>query len=415
MSPDPSTFHTWTLPNGIRCVHLEDGRNIGHCGLLVEAGSRDELVSENGLAHFIEHSLFKGTAKRRTFHILNRLDSVGAELNAYTSKEETWITASFLSEHLGRAVELIADIAFHSTFPDREIAKERDVIIDEIHAWRDNPGDAIFDEFQEMLFPGHALGRNILGTEKSVSRFGRKDVMRFIERQYRNDRLVFSSAGPMRAGQVKRLTEKYLSERQTGPSRGERTAPSGYEAGRREGDHAVHQVHAVIGSPGYGMDDPKRTALMLLSNHLGGPGMNARLNLNIRERHGICYNIESSFFPYADTGEFTVYFGTDVKTFARAERLVLKELRDARQKRLGVVTMKQAKQQIIGQIALGAESGAGWMSTMGKSIMLYDRVRPLEEAFHAIESVTADDVLEVANEVLDPSRLSTLVYFPPKG
>ena len=164
MSPDPSTFHTWTLPNGIRCVHLEDGRNVGHCGLLIEAGSRDELDRENGLAHFIEHSLFKGTAKRRTFHILNRLDSVGAELNAYTSKEETWITASYLSEHLGRAVELIADIAFHSTFPEREIAKERDVIIDEIHAWRDNPGDAIFDEFQEILFPGHALGRNILGT-----------------------------------------------------------------------------------------------------------------------------------------------------------------------------------------------------------------------------------------------------------
>ena len=415
MSPDPSTFHTWTLPNGIRCVHLEDGRNVGHCGLLIEAGSRDELDRENGLAHFIEHSLFKGTAKRRTFHILNRLDSVGAELNAYTSKEETWITASYLSEHLGRAVELIADIAFHSTFPEREIAKERDVIIDEIHAWRDNPGDAIFDEFQEMLFPGHALGRNILGTEKSVSRFGRKDVLRFIERQYRNDRLVFSSVGPMPAKQVKRLTEKYLSERQTQASRGERTAPTGYTPVRREGDHAVHQVHAVIGSPGYGMDDPKRTALMLLSNHLGGPGMNARLNLNIRERHGICYNIESSYFPYADTGEFTVYFGTDVKTFARAERLVMKELRDAREKRLGVVTLKQAKQQIIGQIALGAESGAGWMSTMGKSMMMYDRVRPLEEAFHAIEAVTADDVLEVANEVLDPDRLSALVYFPPKG
>ena len=415
MSPDPSTFHTWTLPNGLRCVHLEDGRNVGHCGLLIEAGSRDELAGENGLAHFIEHSLFKGTAKRRTFHILNRLDSVGAELNAYTSKEETWITASFLSEHLERSVELIADIAFHSTFPEREIAKERDVIIDEIHAWRDNPGDAIFDEFQSILYPDHALGNNILGDEHSVGGFGRKDVLRFIERQYRNDRLVFSSVGPMPAKKVRRLTEKYLSQQQTEASQLQRIAPQGYTPLRQEGENAVHQVHAVLGSPGYGMGDPKRTALMLLSNHLGGPGMNARLSLNIRERYGICYNIESSYFPYADTGEFTVYFGTDVKTFARAERLVLKELRDAREKRLGVVTLKQAKQQLIGQIGLGADSGAGWMSTMGKSIMLYDRVRPLEEAFHAIESVTADDVLEVANEVLNPERLSTLVYFPPKG
>ena len=208
-------------------VRAGAGRNVGHCGLLIEAGSRDELDRENGLAHFIEHSLFKGTAKRRTFHILNRLDSVEAELNAYTSKEETWITASYLSEHLGRAVELIADIAFHSTFPEREIAKERDVIIDEIHAWQDNFGDAIFDEFQEMLFPGHALGRNILGTEKSVSRFGRKDVLRFIERQYRNDRLVFSSVEPMPAGQVKRLTEKYLSGRRR-------------LAGRADGADGVH-------------------------------------------------------------------------------------------------------------------------------------------------------------------------------
>ena len=199
MSPDPSTFHTWTLPNGIRCVHLEDGRNVGHCGLLIEAGSRDELDRENGLAHFIEHSLFKGTAKRRTFHILNRLDSVGTELNAYTSKEETWITASYLSEHLGRAVELIADIAFHSTFPEREIAKERDVIIDEIHAWRTTPATPSSTSSRRCCSPA-TLGRNILGTEKSVSRFGRKDVLRFIERQYRNDRLSSARWGPCRLG-----------------------------------------------------------------------------------------------------------------------------------------------------------------------------------------------------------------------
>ncbi len=195
MSHDHAVPYQFTLPNGLRCVHLESGRNVGHCGLLIEAGSRDELADENGLAHFIEHTLFKGTKKRRTFHILNRLDSVGADLNAYTSKEETWITASFLIEHLERAMELISDIAFAATFPEKEIVKERDVIIDEIHAWRDNPGDAIFDEFEEMLYPAHALGRNILGTEDSVTGFGREDILRFIGRQYRNDRLVFSSVG----------------------------------------------------------------------------------------------------------------------------------------------------------------------------------------------------------------------------
>lgn len=336
-------------------MHLEAGRSVGHCGLLIEAGSRDERENENGLAHFIEHTLFKGTKKRRTFHILNRLDSVGADLNAYTSKEETWITASFLIEHLERAFELVSDIAFSATFPEKEIIKERDVIIDEIHAWRDNPGDAIFDEFEEMLFPQHALGRNILGDEKSVNSFGREDVLRFIKRQYRNDRLVFSSVGPVDGKRVEKLCQKYFSKHQTPSSETVRYAPSNYVPERRVGDHAVHQVHHVVGNIAGGMDAKNRIATLLLSNYLGGPGMNARLNLNIRERHGICYNIEASYVPYSDVGEFLVYFGTDVKNFNRAERLVARELKLAREKRLGVVTLHQAKKQLIGQIALGSE------------------------------------------------------------
>ncbi|MDG2425785.1 MAG: pitrilysin family protein [Flavobacteriales bacterium] len=412
MSPDSSALHQFTLPNGLRCVHLEAGRNVGHCGLLIEAGSRDELESENGLAHFIEHTLFKGTKKRRTFHILNRLDSVGAELNAYTSKEETWITSSFLSEHLERSMELIADIAFSATFPEKEIVKERDVIIDEIHSWRDSPGDAIFDEFEEMLFPEHALGRNILGDEKSVSRFGRADILSFIERQYRNDRLVFSSVGPVKGSHVEKLCIKYFSQHTTGTTEARRLAPAKYTPERRTGDHAVHQVHHVTGNIAGGMDAKDRIATLLLSNYLGGPGMNARLNLTIRERYGICYNIESSYVPYSDIGEFLVYFGTDLKNFARAEQLVHRELKLAREKRMGVVTLHQAKQQLIGQIALGSESGSGWMSTMGKSVMLYDRVEPMAETIAGIESVTAEEILESANKLLDPARLSHLTYRP---
>ena len=412
MSHDHAVPYQFTLPNGLRCVHLESGRSVGHCGLLIEAGSRDERENENGLAHFIEHTLFKGTKKRRTFHILNRLDSVGADLNAYTSKEETWITASFLIEHLERAFELVSDIAFSATFPEKEIIKERDVIIDEIHAWRDNPGDAIFDEFEEMLFPQHALGRNILGDEKSVNSFGREDVLRFIKRQYRNDRLVFSSVGPVDGKRVEKLCQKYFSKHQTPSSETVRYAPSNYVPERRVGDHAVHQVHHVVGNIAGGMDAKNRIATLLLSNYLGGPGMNARLNLNIRERHGICYNIEASYVPYSDVGEFLVYFGTDVKNFNRAERLVARELKLAREKRLGVVTLHQAKKQLIGQIALGSESGSGWMSTMGKSVMLYDRVEPMTETFAGIEAVSAADILEAANRVLAPDQLSHLTYRP---
>jgi predicted Zn-dependent peptidase len=412
MSHDHAVPYQFTLPNGLRCVHLESGRNVGHCGLLIEAGSRDELADENGLAHFIEHTLFKGTKKRRTFHILNRLDSVGADLNAYTSKEETWITASFLSEHLERAMELISDIAFAATFPEKEIVKERDVIIDEIHAWRDNPGDAIFDEFEEMLYPAHALGRNILGTESSVAGFGRADILRFIGRQYRNDRLVFSSVGPVSGKKIERLCHKYFSAYNTSGSVATRTAPTQYLPTRRQGAHAVHQVHHVVGNVSGGMEAKDRIATLLLSNYLGGPGMNARLNLNIRERFGICYNIEASYVPYADIGEFLVYFGTDIKNFARAERLVAREMKLARERRLGVVTLHQAKRQLIGQIALGSESGSGWMSTMGKSVMLYDRVEPMSETIAGIEAITADQILEAANRVLAPEQLSHLTYLP---
>jgi predicted Zn-dependent peptidase len=309
-------------------------------------------------------------------------------------------------------MELIADIAFSATFPEKEIVKERDVIIDEIHSWRDNPGDAIFDEFEEILFPEHALGRNILGDEKSVSRFGRADILSFIERQYRNDRLVFSSVGPVKGSRVEKLCVKYFSQHATGTTEARRVAPPKYTPERRMGDHAIHQVHHVTGNIAGGMDAKDRIATLLLSNYLGGPGMNARLNLTIRERYGICYNIESSYVPYSDIGEFLVYFGTDLKNFARAEKLVHRELKLAREKRMGVVTLHQAKQQLIGQIALGSESGSGWMSTMGKSVMLYDRVEPMAETIASIESVTAEEILESANKLLDPSRLSHLTYRP---
>jgi predicted Zn-dependent peptidase len=263
-----------------------------------------------------------------------------------------------------------------------------------------------------MLYPSHALGRNILGTESSVAGFGREDILRFIGRQYRNDRLVFSSVGPVSGKQIERLCHKYFTEHNTSGSVATRTAPTQYVPTQRQGAHAVHQVHHVVGNVSGGMEAKDRIATLLLSNYLGGPGMNARLNLNIRERFGICYNIEASYVPYADIGEFLVYFGTDIKNFARAERLVAREMKLARERRLGVVTLHQAKRQLIGQIALGSESGSGWMSTMGKSVMLYDRVEPMSETIAGIEAITADQILEAANLVLAPEQLSHLTYLP---
>lgn len=408
-------FTTFELSNGLRVIHRQTVGEVGHCGIIINAGSRDEREGQQGLAHFIEHCIFKGTTKRKTFHILSRLDSVGGEINAYTTKEETWVYASFLERHLSRAIELVADICFNSTFPEKEIAKEKDVIVDEINSYLDSPGEMILDDFEDQLFEGHPIGRNILGTVDSVHGLSRDDIFDFVERRYRSDQMVLSSSGPTSPERLKRICERCLSQIPRTTSGDIRESFQGYVPRRVELDKETFQVHYITGNVAYHAAHAKKTGLVLLNNLLGGPAMNSRLNLQIRERYGIAYNIESGYQPYSDTGVFHIYLGTDERMFGRAERLVQAELKKMREQKLGVSQLHMAKQQLIGQIALGQESGSGTMIALGKSYMLYNRVDTLEEVYKAIEAVTAEDMLEIANEVFDPAQMSTLIYRPKKG
>ncbi len=403
-------FHTFTLPNGIRCIHKETTREVSHCGLIVNAGSRDERDDEQGLAHFIEHSIFKGTKRRKTFHILNRLDRVGGEINAYTTKEETWVYASFLNTHFERAVELIGDICFNSTFPEKEIEKEKDVIIDEINSYLDSPSEMIFDEFEDLIYEGHPLGVNILGTEQSVKRFTRNDIFNLVGRRYTADNMVFSSVGNMSIEKVKKLAEKHLGHFESKGLNDVRKPFTTYVPREVEEIKNVFQTHCIIGSETMGNDDDRKMTLALLNNYLGGPAMNSRLSLSIREKHGYTYNIESNYTAYSETGNIQIYLGTDPKFLDKTLKLVDKELQLLRNKKLGTTQLRDAQQQMIGQLALSQDSGVGTMLALGKSYMLYDRVDPLTEVFARIQRITAEDIMDVANQAFDPKRLSKLVY-----
>lgn len=405
-------FEQYTLPNGIRLIHQQRaGVEVAHCGLMINAGSRDEKESEQGLAHFIEHSLFKGTTNRKAYHVLSRLDKVGGELNAYTSKEETVIYASFVSEHFERAVELIADVAFHSTYPEKELAKERDVIIDEINSYLDSPSEQIFDDFEEMIFGNHPIGRNILGTVETVKSLQQDDILRFVNSRYRTDEMVLASVGNIPFKKVKKFADRHLSEFRNSGAEFSREPFQNYQPQHREIDRSTHQAHYILGAPAYSFIHPYKRGLVLLNNYLGGPGMNSRLNLNIREKHGIAYNIESNYQPYTDTGVFSIYLGTDSSALPRSKRLLKSELKKLREKKLGTAQLHQAKQQLIGHIALAQESGATLMLALGKSALLYDHVDTTEEVFQQIEAITASNILEIANDLFDEKMLSSLTYF----
>lgn len=407
-------FHTFTLSNGIRVIHKEVTRAASHVALVINAGSRDEIAGEGGAAHFIEHCLFKGTEKRKTYHILNRLEKVGGELNAYTTKEETWISASFLESDLRRAVELVADIAFNSTFPEKEIAKERDVILDEIASVKDNPSDVLFDEFEEKLFGEHELGRTILGTPESVKKISRKEIMNFVNRNYRTEEMVFASVGSTSVKKIQKVCEKFLGGFQAQSGALNRKPPQSLKPFDIRVEQDTYQVHHLLGSITVGSDHPDRLPLTLLANYLGGPAMNSRLSMNIREKYGMAYHIEAGYSPYSDSGVFSVYFGTDLKFHKKVEKLVKKELSAMCTKKLTSRQLQDAKKQLIGQIALSQDSGPAMMSGLAKTYLLYNKVEPLEKFFQAIEAITVEDLQRVACEYIDPDKLSHLVYLPTR-
>ena len=403
-------YNTHTLPNGIRIIHAPRQSAVAYCGFAIDAGTRDEDTGQQGMAHFVEHLLFKGTEKRRAWHILNRMEYVGGDLNAYTNKEETVVYSAFLVEHFPRAVELLADIVFHSTFPQAEIDKEVEVIIDEIQSYEDSPSELIFDDFEELLFPDHPLGRNILGKPDVLRSFKSEDALRFTSRYYRSENMIFFVQGNVDFKQVIRLVEKSSAQLEGNTFTMERKRPQVYVPQHLTLHRDTHQAHVMIGSRGYDAHDEKRTALYLLNNILGGPGMNSRLNVALRERSGLVYNVEANLTSYTDTGVFCIYFGTEHEDVEKCIRLVKKELKRLCDKPLTSTQLNAAKKQIIGQISVARDNAESTALGMAKTFLHYGKMDDPKELFRRIEALTAQELWEVSNEMFAEDYLSTLIY-----
>jgi predicted Zn-dependent peptidase len=396
-----------TLDNGMRLAHGRIPGVVAHCGLVINTGSRDETIPEYGMTHFIEHMLFKGTKKRKAYYILSRLEDVGGELNAYTTKEETAVHASFIKEDYERAVEIISDIAFNSVLPEREIEKEKDVVIEEINSYLDNPAELIFDDFEELIFADQPIGHNILGTLSTVKSFTNNTLSEFISRNYNTDQMVFCSVGNISDEKILRLFRKYFGE-VPGNKRSERSVlPWTYKPVTVTKKMDTFQNHCIIGNVAYTLKDERRLAMFLLNNILGGQGMNSRLNMSLREKNGLAYNVESSYNPYCDTGAFSIYFGTDNHHLERSIRVTLNELSKLRTKELGSIQLSKAKNQIKGYLARGYENHENLMLSFGKSLLVFDRIESMEETCNKIDRITSSELLATANEIFDPGKLST--------
>jgi len=403
-------YLTHRLDNGIRIIHQRTDSPVGHLGVLINAGSRDELEEEHGLAHFIEHSVFKGTKKRKAFHILSRIEGVGGELNAYTTKEETVLYSTFLTDYYERTAELLSDILFNSIYPEKELKREKEVIYEEINSYKDSPSELIFDEFEELIFDGHPIARNILGTKKNLSTFTRDSIFRFIENNYHTDQMVISSVGNIDFGDLLKLLEHYFGNAPAKMRTNGRQKFNNYVHQERVVERDTFQSHCMLGNIAFDVQHPQRIVMVLLNNILGGQALNSRLNLALRERRGMAYNVESNYSAYSDTGLFNVYFGTDRENLEKALTLVHKEFDLLRNTKLGAVQLSRAKKQLIGQIAISTESRDDMMLTIGKSYLLYDKVDPLRVVFKKIEDINAEQLMEAANEVLDKKHMSTLIY-----
>lgn len=406
------TPQIFTLPNGLRCVFQPVKNQVAHAGITVLAGSRFENEDEEGLAHFLEHCIFKGTVKRKTFHILSRLDSVGGELNAYTAKEEICVYASFSKKYLSRSLEILADIVFNSTFPEKEIQREKEVILDEINSYLDNPSEGIFDEFEEHLFQNHPLGRNILGTEKTVYSFDREKLIAYINRYFGPENMVLSIVGQYSPEKIKKLVERYFSD-YAGPGKAPILKPfSVYKPFNIQVEKSNYQSHVLIGNIAYPYKAKEQKAMFLLNNILGGPALNSRLLLSVREKYGYSYNIESNYTPYVDTGFFNIYFGGDKKYVQKSIRVILLELKKLREQKLGLIQLAKAKEQLKGHLDLAGESNSGLMLALGKSLLMFNQIDTMKEIYHEIDAITAENLQDISNEIFNEKLLSYLIYQP---
>jgi predicted Zn-dependent peptidase len=398
------------LSNGIRLVHRLTYSQVAHCAITINVGSRDEQKNEEGIAHFIEHCLFKGTQKRKNFQILSRIDGVGGELNAFTTKEETCIYASFLNNYHERVLELFSDIVFHSIFPEKELEKEKIAVIDEINSYEDNPSELIFDEFDNLVFGRNGLGHYTLGTPKQVNEFTPDKIKQFIKRTFSTDSIVISTIGDIDFEKWVKLCEKYFGAVKTEAQPLHRTIPKNYKPKEKLVNRNTYQSHVLIGNVAYSYNNKNKITLSLLNNMVGGPAMNSRLNMKIREKFGFTYSIESNYTAYSDTGLFVVYAATDSKYIDKTIKLIRNELDFFANKELSPSALKFAKQQLIGQLAIQYESNQNEVISMGKSILNFDRIDSLRVTNKEIEKITSKQLVDVAQEIFQKESYSQLKY-----
>ena len=401
-------FETYILPNGIKGIHRRTKSSIAHCALVVNAGTRDERDGEHGLAHFAEHAFFKGTEHRKAYQVNCRLENRGGELNAYTTKEDTTIHATTLRSDFAKAAELISDVAFHSTFPEHELQREREVIIDEINTYKDSPVDMIFDTFEDMIFEGSELGHNILGTKASLARHNSQSIKRFISRTHTTDQMVFSTIGNFSLAKVKSVAEQYFGSQTATKREFSRSKPTMVEPFERVVNKHTHQTHCIIGARAYDIHAERRLPLSLLINILGGPSANSRLNVVLREKNGLSYNTEATYTPYNDSGMVAIYFSSDHHNADHCRELIDRELRALRSEPLSARRLAMIKRQFLAQMAISMENNEGYMLGAGKSYLVHDEIDTLEEVYRKVSAVKAEQIMEVAEEIF--SKTSTLIY-----
>ncbi len=401
-------FETYTLPNGIKGIHRRTRSSVAHCALVINAGTRDEHKDEYGLAHFAEHAIFKGTKRRKAYQINCRLENRGGELNAYTTKEDTTIHATTLRSDFSKAVELIADVAFNSTFPERELAKEREVIVDEINTYKDSPADMIFDTFEDSIFAGSELGHNILGTKAALMRHTSESIKQFVARTHTTDQMVFSSIGNMSVKSVQSVVAKYLAEQPISTRNFKRLVPEKVEPFERVVNKHTHQTHCIIGARAYDINDDKRLPLSLLVNILGGPSANSHLNTVLREKNGLSYNTEAIYTPYNDCGMVAIYFSSDHHNADLCRELIDNELHSLRTTPPTARRMAMIKRQFLAQMAISMENNEGYMLGAGKSYLVHDEIDTLEEVYRKVSAVKAEQIMEVAEDIF--ANTSTLIY-----
>ncbi|MDR3180781.1 MAG: insulinase family protein [Prevotellaceae bacterium] len=399
-----------TLPNGLRIVHRQSRSNVVYCGLAVNAGSRDEPLAEHGIAHFVEHMLFKGTKKYSAHFINNRLENVGGELNAFTAKEETVVHATILKNDLGKALELIADMTFNPTFPSKEFEKERLVILDEINAYKDNPAEQIFDDFEDRLFAQTAVGRSILGNEQSLASLAPQQLFHFVTQYYHPQNMILSIVGKISVKRIEQLSAKYFGAFEARSRTLNHTAPGPYAPFHILQPRNTYQAHCMLGNRAYSLYHPKRVAMSLFTNYLGGPASNSLLSTLLREKHGLVYTVEANYSPYADCGAFSIYFGTDKENVQKCRDIISAAFEKLRETPLEGRALQRIKKQLIGQLAIAADNAESQMISQAKSVLAFNIVETPEQIKEKINAVTAAELQEIAEEMLHPDRLSTLIY-----